>query len=132
MNVWDSALAALAAEPIWLQVAVAVGAVFVIVMCLEGIRASFLPRRYAQMLTRKFPSETAPPRRAESSVDGFVQPDRAKYGALPRRVVKIRKREALSINPHAPPRPRIQRIAMVKGPVEDITDATDTTSSPAV
>jgi hypothetical protein len=116
IDVWNSALAAIAAEPVWFQIAIALGAAFAAVMCLEGIRASFFPRRYAALLTRKYASEAVPPRIAESSVSGSVQPNRAKHGALPRRVVRNRKLELSSINPHTPLRPRIQRIAMVKAP----------------
>ena len=116
IDVWNSALVAIAAEPIWFQIAIALGAAFAVVMCLEGIHASFFPRRYAALLTRKYASEAMLPPIAKSSVDGSVQPNRAKHGALPRRVVRNRKLELSSVNPHTPPRPRIQRIASVKTP----------------
>jgi uncharacterized protein YjeT (DUF2065 family) len=114
MHVWNSAVAAIAAEPIWYQIAVALGVAFAAVMCLEGIRATFFPRRYAAMLTQKYAPDAALPRTAESSVDGSVQQNRAKHGSPPRRVVRNRKLELSSVNPHTPLRPRIQRIAMVK------------------
>jgi hypothetical protein len=114
MDVWKSAAAAAATEPVWIQLALVLGAVFVAVMCLEGIRASFFPRRYAAALTRRYVADAAPV--AESSVGGSLQPDRAKYGAMPRRVVKNRKRVLTSINRHTALKPRIQRIALVKAP----------------
>ena len=118
MDVRDAVLAALAAEPVWIQMALALATAFVAVMCLEGIRASFFPRRYAAMLTRKYRPDAEPARAAESSVDGSVQPSRAVQGMNPRRVVRNRKLALSPVNPHVPLRPRIQRAAMVKAAAE--------------
>jgi hypothetical protein len=132
LDVWDSVLAALAVEPTWFQIAVALGAAFAVAMCLEGIRASFFPRRYAETLARKYAPQPVTPRDAESSVDGSVQPGRAKSGALPRRVARNRKLASPSLNPHAAPRPRIQRVAMVKVPPDTASAVMESTRGPAV
>jgi hypothetical protein len=119
MDVWVSALAAAILEPVWIQMALALGAAFAAVMCLEGIRASFLPQRHAATISARCAPDAAPSSIAESSASGSLQPVRAKHCAMPRRVVKNRKRAVSSVNRHTPPRPRIQRIVLVKTPPGD-------------
>jgi hypothetical protein len=113
-DVWRVAIATIATEPVWMQLALALGAAFAAVMCLEGIRASFFPRRYAATLVRRSMPDSGVLSRP--SVDEASSPDRAKYGAMPRSVVKNRKLVLSSVNRHRPLKPRIQRIALVKAP----------------
>jgi hypothetical protein len=119
MEAWKAAVSAAAAEPVWVQMALALGVALAAVMCLEGIRASFFPRRYAATVTDRYAPDAVPSRIAESTVGGSLQQDRAKCIAMPRRVVKNRKRTLSSVNRHTPLRPRIQRIVLVKTPPDD-------------
>jgi hypothetical protein len=110
MDVWAATLAATASEPVWIQIALVLGAAFAAVMCLEGIRASLFPCRYAANLTNRYAPDAKPGRLAALSAGGPPQPDRVKYGAMPRPVVKTCKRALPAINHHSPLKPRIQRI----------------------
>ena len=90
-----------AKEPPYLQIAIGLCAAFTALMILEGLRASFLPRR-----TERGPSRIEPP---SSQISASPH-----YRSAPANVVKLHrnpKRELNIVKSHRVPRPVIRRDA---------------------
>lgn len=128
VDVWNLALAAVAGEPIFARIAIALGAAFALAMCIEGLYASFFPLRYAARVARNHtdrtddrPSQSARiPAPADGDAPGTVRTASRSALSAPR---KNRKLASIPLSRHRPTIPRIQRIAMVNAAPAPATEA---------
>ena len=67
-DVWKLFLELLSRESIAVQIAAGLGAAFIAVMALEGIRASFFPRRIIEGVALRAATPPAPPSRSAAPV----------------------------------------------------------------
>jgi hypothetical protein len=118
IDVWNLALKVTANEPTPLTILIGLGAVFVVVMFLEGLRASFLPVRYASLIARKYPNTLAQPPslQARASSPSQVYETRPFRASQPKRVApggQNQKRSIAQVRPTRPTKPQIRRMPMV-------------------
>jgi hypothetical protein len=100
-DVWNLVLAVLARQPLPLGVLIVLGAIVVLLMAIDGIRAN-LKRRQPQTL-HIVREDYGPPRTGQV----FAATDKTK--ALPMRAFQP-KRPVKRLSPHKAPRPVINRI----------------------
>lgn len=99
-DIGDLVIGLVVKEPPFVQIAIALGTAFSLLMFVEGLRASFLPRRKPN---------------ARSATARNVQPSRpiksAKISAIAPAAnsIRIPKRGETSAKPHRAPRPQIRR-----------------------
>ncbi len=104
--------------------------VFALLMLIEGLRATFLPRRVVAQIRRRGPLEEEPARRTLAS----VAPDSAPTESVPRRfnasttAARNAKRVIRTVNRHEPTRPKIRRISSYF----EYAGATDGTLAPQI
>lgn len=121
--VFDQAMAVYGHEPIQVRVGLALAAAFLVLMMLEGLRATFLPGRKAQMPAASpsapdvpVPPEAPKPQAMATNVSAIAAP--APYALAPAFAPRLRpppprnrKRAAAAPRPHRSIRPKIRRRA---------------------
>ena len=139
VDVWNLAAGLVAGEPIHRQITIGLGAVFAAAMCLEGLYASFLPRRYAARIARKYHIGQLPPPPVASAHPGDGAMDMPAFeapqirSAVARRTLAPRhnrKRRTVSVSRHRPTRPKIHRTSMVNAAAALAPDPVSELSSP--
>ena len=120
LDVWHLVLAIVARAPPFGQIMYATGAVFVVVMALEGLRTSLLAMWRAH---KPAPPLTAPPGGTTTLAMPAASPRSKSFSATgPSRfaVAASRRPKALTLSPRqfSSPRPRIRRHAMLEFAVE--------------
>jgi len=119
VDVWKLALAIVAREPVYWQIATGLGVAFAAAMCLEGIYASFLPLRYAARLARNYQAGLPPPAAREQANAPSRDMPALEPAAprSPRRALRPnRKRVSVLLSPHRPTKPLIRRKSVVNAP----------------
>lgn len=115
-DVWKLMLSVFSHEPVFVQVAIGLGAALVAVMCLEGFYASFFPRRYAARLARNY-HDDLPPSSGGRRMAAVMPPENsaediaARISALlgSRALQQNRKLRSIPIGISGTVRPKIQR-----------------------
>lgn len=119
--VWDALMVAYGHQPIEMRVGLALAAAFLVLMVLEGLRASFLPRRHAPAPAPRanaapppvvaIPEPTKPQAMATVRAIGPATaiPPQTLVPAMRRAMAATRKRDTTPPLRHRSPRPKIRR-----------------------
>jgi hypothetical protein len=106
-EVWGLALARFGAEDVQIRIFIGLGAAFIILMIVEGLRASFRP--VSARATAHAPA-FSPPARKRAAAKSAAQPAFQPFRVRPDAVRAVFKPVKPPVSRHRPERPKIRRV----------------------